>query len=467
MKKRFHISTMLLLMLLQLQGQYISHVYEYNPAPGQHINALPWGVPSSTSSIVGGIEGSLSLGAFGGYVVFSFEEAVENDPDNPFGIDFSIFGNPMTDSSEPGVVYVMADENKNGLPDDTWYLLAGSDFWFSNSVSDYRVTYTNPGGHADVPWTDNLGNNGFIFANAIHGQAYYPDPDSFPAVNPDQYMLGGPMIVGAIDTSSPAFVRSPQRAFGFADNKLRGTQLHTFPDNPYTTELEGSGGDAFDISWAIDSLGNYVDLERIHFVKVQTGMMGDLGWLGEISTEITGAVDVTPEPRTNFDLDMVVIRDLPSVIDTAEFQLEGFAFHAGRIQPDAGLIWETNASWATIDEDGLLELASSGELEIRLSLESDTSINCFASCLVELPSGIPVFSYSRILLTPNPSRNYFKVTGVDNAQVQVFNLSGQLLIERQDYSDGQSISSEALLPGLYVVKIISEEYSNTIKLIKQ
>jgi len=466
MKKRIYISIALLLILIQLQGQYISRVYNYMPAPGQHINALPWGLPSSANSIIGGIEGSLSLGAFGGYVVFSFEDAVENDPDNPYGIDFTIFGNPMPDASEPGVVYVMADTNANGLPDETWYLLAGSDYWFSGSTNDYSVTYTNPGGHADVPWTDNLGNNGFIYANAIHEQAYYPGSDSFPAIHPDQYVLSGSMITGAIDSSSPAFVRSPQRAFGYADNKLRGSQPHTFPDNPYTPELEASGGDAFDISWAVDSLGNYVDLDSIHFIKVQTGMMGDLGWLGEISTEITGAVDVTPEPGTNYDLDMVVIKDLPLIIDTSSYQLEGFAFHAGRIQPEAELDWETNVSWAQI-EDGLLISEQSGELEVTARLLMNPVVSTTVLARIELPSGIPELPDAHILIMPNPSNTFFKVSGVHDALLQVYSLSGELLISTDHYGDGQIVNTEALRPGLYLVKITTEEHTRTLKLTQQ
>jgi len=400
-------------------------------------------------------------------VVFGFDAPVVNDPDNPFGIDFSIFGNPMADASEPGVVYVMEDKNSNGIPDDSWYLLAGSDYWFSNSISDYQVTYINPGGHDDVPWNDNLGNNGFIFANTIHEQAFYPGPDSFPSISPEQYMLKGEMIRGAIDSSSPAFVRSLQRAFGYADNRTRGSSFHTFPDNPYTSELEGSGGDAFDISWAVDSTGNYVDLERIHFIKLQTGMMGNAGWLGEISTEITGAVDVTPEPGTNYDLDMVVIKDLPIVVDTSYVQLEGFAFHAGRIQPEADLVWETSASWATIDDDGLLTLSASGELEISLSLASDPSIRSTISCTVELPARIPEYRGSHISLFPNPASGHVTVSGLDDALLQIFSVSGELLIEIQDCSDGQSINIDALQSGLYLVRITTHEYLSTVKLIQQ
>ena len=75
------------------KAQYISQVMEYRPAPGQLINEVPWGTPTAAHSIVEDITGSLSLGSFGGYVVFRFATPVENDPLNPFGVDFTIFGN--------------------------------------------------------------------------------------------------------------------------------------------------------------------------------------------------------------------------------------------------------------------------------------------------------------------------------------------------------------------------------------
>ncbi|MDZ7737853.1 MAG: hypothetical protein U5K32_02045 [Bacteroidales bacterium] len=154
---------------------------EYTPAPGQHINTAT-GSPHAATTICGDIGGMVNLGAFGGYLVFRFEEPVYNDPDNPYGIDFTIFGNPLSEWSEPGIVSVMKDENGNGLPDDSWYELAGSDHYFSSTVSAYSVTYENPGKPVanDVPWNDNLGNTGYIYANSFYSQPYYPSADSFP-----------------------------------------------------------------------------------------------------------------------------------------------------------------------------------------------------------------------------------------------------------------------------------------------
>ncbi len=449
-------------------SDHITDVIEYMPAPGQHINAAPWGLPSSVNSIIGGVDGSLSLGAFGGYAIFRFDHAVENHPDNPFGVDFSIFGNPMEDASEPGMVYVMKDENWNGVADDTWYLLAGSDYRFSASLGYYGVTYSNPGFAADIPWMDNLGNSGYIFANSIHEQPYYPDADSFPAVNPDQYLLSGNLIAGAIDSSSPAFVKSPQRAFGYADNRLRGTMPFTIPDNPYTLEKENAGGDAFDISWAVDSNGNYVELDMIHFIKVQTGMMGDAGWLGEISTELTGAVDIAPDPGITGIMDMVLIKDLPPVIDTTRFQLESFAFHQGRIQPEAEISWETNAAWATIDENGLLSLSNSGEMEITLFLVSDPGIRASASCLVELPAFLSEENdLLKISVFPNPADNYVSFKGVDRVKLELFDISGNKIMEIDNYIENERVDINDFPGGLYLARITDGRMSTTVKLIKQ
>src|SRR5690554_2025005 len=291
-------------------AQYISEVLEYKPAPGQFTNSAPWGVPASANSLIGTVTGSMSLGAFGGYVIFKFEEPVVNHCDNPFGVDFTIFGNPLGDWSEHGIVSVMKDENGNGLPDDTWYELAGSNYFFSSTIKGYEVTYTNPNlpKAASVPWADNQGNSGFVLANSFHSQPYYPSEESFPSVNPNEYKLTGTRVTDEVDRTNPTFVKSYKKAFGYADNQLRGTAPYTLPDNPYTPEKENAGGDAFDISWAVDENGEYVDLDVIHFVKVHTGVLGDGGWLGEISTEITGAVAVTPNPSITGELDLIVIK---------------------------------------------------------------------------------------------------------------------------------------------------------------
>ncbi len=61
-------------------------------------------------------------------------------------------------SSEPGIVWVMQDENGDGLPNDTWYELRGSEYGKAETWQDYAVTYHKPTGiQLPTPWTDNHG----------------------------------------------------------------------------------------------------------------------------------------------------------------------------------------------------------------------------------------------------------------------------------------------------------------------
>ncbi|PLX19241.1 MAG: hypothetical protein C0599_11090 [Salinivirgaceae bacterium] len=442
--------------------QYITNVLEYNPAPGQLINEAPWGTPSAAQSIIGGIDGHLSLGAWGGYVVFEFASAVENNPDNPYGIDFTIFGNPMPDWSEPGIVWVMKDENNNGLPDDLWYQLAGSDYHFSNTIRNYEVTYTNPDQDSavDVPWNDNLGNSGYILANSIHTQPYYPLADSFPNISTTSYQLNGTRIQPEVDSTS-FMVKVLQRGFGYADNQLKRTEPWTTPDNPYTTEIENSGGDGFDISWAVDELGNSVVLDEIHFIKVQNGMLADGSWLGEISTEISGAVDVSPNTNISGVNQMVVIRDLPPIIREEYIELEAMAFENGLLLSSENIVWSTTSTGASIDEENVLHLTQSGTIEITATMESNPEISAMATATVELSNSINSFNLKdRLQLYPNPAKEYFIIE--DNGLLEIRNQLGQIII-KEHTNKNDRINISHLTNGIYLVSL----NGRTVKLIKQ
>jgi hypothetical protein len=444
------------------KSQYISNVLEYKPAPGQLINESPWGTPSAVQTIIGGIDGHLSLGAWGGYVVFEFANPVVNHPDNPYGIDFTIFGNPMPDWSEPGIVWVMKDENSNGLPDDTWYQLAGSDYHFSNTLHNYEVTYTNPNQAtaADVPWNDNLGNEGYILANSIHTQPYYPLADSFPNISATNYSLNGTRIQPEVDNTS-FMIKVLKRGFGYADNQPKGTAQWTTPDNPYTTEIENSGGDGFDISWAVDGNGNYVTLDEIHFIKVQNGMLAHGGWLGEISTEITGAVDVIPNSAISGETQMVVIRDLPPVIYEESVQLEALAFENGLVQTTENIVWTTSMAGASIDLNNVLHLTQSGTLEITATLESHPTIITTASAEVDLGNIINQLTEEELLkIHPNPATNYLTVQ--ENGTLQIFTPQGQIIYEKPVNKNTQ-LQISHLVRGIYLVSLNGK----TAKLIKQ
>ena len=452
------------------QFGFISEVFEYKPAPGQFINKAPWGLPESAQSIIGSLNGSLSLGAYGGYMVFRFEDAVYNHPDNPYGVDFIIFGNPMPHWSEPGIVWVMQDENGNGQPDGTWYQLAGSDYFFSNTIHNYEVTYVNPGSDVaeDVPWHDNFGNSGFIKSIGTHEQPHYPLNDLFPGIDPEQYTLAGTRIKGAVDLSHPAMVQSHRRAFGYVDNTVRGTAPFHVPDNPYTPEVTSAGGDGFDISWAVDENGNYIDLDKIHFVKVQTAVLANAGWMGEVSTEITGAVTVVPDAGITGILDLIVIKDLPEEITDSTYQLEAFVFHRGRRQADAAIHWSADLDGAEVDENMVLHVDTSGELNLTVWLADNPDIIASATTMVNLPdepTGLDFVSASVPSVYPNPTSDYIYIDGLSQtARVRLFNTSGVRILDVELEKNGEMIDVSQIPAGLYVIRIESggEKYHSKI-----
>ena len=174
-------------------------------------------------------------------------------------------------SSEPGIVLVSKDTNKDGIPNDEWYELAGSEYGKDTETREYEITYQRPNPtDGDVAWRDNQGNSGLIKRNSYHKQnSYYPnwieaDEMTFKGTRlKDNAVLEGNTWVGYC------------YAWGYADN------------HPYNTEYC-----KFKIDWAIDKNGTPVKLDAIDFVKIYTAVNQNVGWMGEISTEILYVEDL-------------------------------------------------------------------------------------------------------------------------------------------------------------------------------
>jgi len=374
--RKLFIISILMLVILKSHGQFASGVTEYLPAPGQYTNAEFTGTPTAANSLIGTNRGLVSLGAFGGSITLQFSTGIENDPENPYGVDFTIFGNPTLTWSEPGIIQVMKDENKNGLPDDTWYEIAGSNHYWNTTVSNYEITYQNSGLNtvADIQWSDNKGKSGIIPINSFHLQSYYPQVDLFPNVATDKYMLSGTRLQGQIDLSTPGVVNSYRRAFGYADNTPVILATEKLPDNPYTIEIEGSGGDAIDIDWAVDKLGQHVKLDEINFIRIYTGMNALAGWLGEISTEVTGIRDVEPASVTG-SRSMIVIQDLSPKIRVGEIlDINALLLESGIKTESAQINWSVSNPELAVIENGHLKALQNGKILLRASSATNSGI---------------------------------------------------------------------------------------------
>jgi hypothetical protein len=350
---------------------------EYFPAPGQHINIENIGTPKAAQKMTENFSSVVSLGSFGGYVVLKFNTACKNQPENPYGIDFTIFGNAFSGSSEPGVVLVMEDTNRNGLPDDTWYEIAGSSHFFSGTVKNYAVTYYKTHSR-DVMWKDNRSQTGIITANEFNLQPYFPEEEHFPFYPADSVAFKGTLLENHFIKTNNGEIKLVTPVFGYADchSIVQGVEI-SLPDNPYTPEKEGAGGNPIDISWAVDSLGNYVELDSVNFVKIVSASLKDAGVLGEISTDVAWVQKVKPQPDVSGKVTLLVLKHHPlKFLSGDTLQLEAVYFEQGRKSLSPVSFQSLNEAVALIDDSGKLIAKTAGVSHIRFSAanEADSTL---------------------------------------------------------------------------------------------
>ena len=256
-----------------------SRIFEFTPAPGQYVNE---GYTANTAEEAVAYvmkrfgEGNyVSLGGFGGCVVAGFDHSI----DNTGGYDIGIISHLSEEYTEAGVVWVMQDENGDGLPNDTWYELRGSDSFAETTIRDYSVTYYRPSAPGmSVQWTDNQGGSGKVnYMGAYHQQEWY-----YPLwITEERYTLRGTRLEAHnYDRSgNGTYWVNPPYGWGYVDN-WNETDMLGSKDTNY-----------FKISDAVRYDGSPADLRYIDFIKVQNAINGSSGWLGEISTEVCGIFD--------------------------------------------------------------------------------------------------------------------------------------------------------------------------------
>ncbi|MGV8963772.1 MAG: cell surface protein [Candidatus Saccharimonadaceae bacterium] len=260
----------------------VAKVFEFLPAPGQFVNKMPVAtaednVESMRKKAEDALkEGSMiSLGGYGGSVIMGFDHTIVNKE----GKDFLVLGNASENSAEPGVIMVSYDANGNGLADDEWYEIEGSQHQKENTIKNYEITYyktekepTNPKEPNYIRWTDNQNNTGYIAKNEAHRQTYYPLWKGMSIT------LKGTLLEANIqDTSGDgSYWVSPAYEFGYADN---------WANNDEKAKI--------DLDWAVDKDGEKVKLKGIDFVKVYTANRAQGGDIGEVSTEVAGLNDLS------------------------------------------------------------------------------------------------------------------------------------------------------------------------------
>ncbi|MCQ4875760.1 MULTISPECIES: PKD-like domain-containing protein [Odoribacteraceae] len=256
------------------RSNYISnHCFEFIPAPGQFIRFTQNQTAEDARRQIqtsldngGGTSWIASLGAWGGYFILGFDHSVEDD-----GLgeaDFDIVGNPLGKYwCECGVVWVSQDENGNGIPDDTWYELKGSETGKPGITQRYALKYYRPTAEKqDVLSIDNDGNLSFLARNA-----YHPDSGYYPwFMKEEYYILTGTCLGNQF--------------------KTEGLETNWGFDWGYVDNINDPAG--FRIENAIQQDGSPANLKYIDFVKVHTAQMGQGAAVGEVSTESSAAMDL-------------------------------------------------------------------------------------------------------------------------------------------------------------------------------
>lgn len=331
---------------------YITRVYDFMPAPGQFVNSSPscsagepidsvlarvaWQICGRDSvRVLTKLDGTvirdtltlikpglISLGSYGGYVVFGFDHPVVNVAGE---LDFQIFGNAMGSdslavsggSSEPGIVMVSRDVNGNGIPDDPWYELAGSDYGKARTQKHFTITYYKPDENKTpvseppfitdaeyIRWTCNSTDSlaeGYVRKNSFHAQSYWP----LWAQRETLTFTGTKLPCNAVDESGKGtYWVQYFLDWGYVDNRNDYDYgLDPFGNAmTYEQAVRNKYNLGFNIDWAVDDEGNSVPLSQVDFIKVYSAVLQDCGWLGETSTEVKGGIDLHPDAVASVEL---------------------------------------------------------------------------------------------------------------------------------------------------------------------
>ena len=308
-------------------------LYAYLPAPAQFVNegvtTGGWGdAYDSNGAVKANSTTGVSLGFFGGYAVYEFENPIADDPTHPYGADFIVYGNAFWNNSEAGCIQV----SKDGA---TWYDIAGS-MYYTKSTKGATITYTNPstsedagitaagtnlGTLAPVNYTLN-GTAGTVTTNTFHNHSWFPlNANYFTASGSraamaklDEFSFVSRTLAsngvtntltftGTLLTDYPGTGKTDQIGFGYCDVHPNKTLGGTIAYNPYQTFTSSSdydtkvagtsGGDPIDIAWAVNPDGTPANLDSIRYVRIYTGMAQMNGIFGEISTEVCGVAACT------------------------------------------------------------------------------------------------------------------------------------------------------------------------------
>ena len=324
---------------------------------GQFARGNGWGAlytnGTNTSGTKKGTAGyvstGVSLGLLGGYIQYDLgaNKYITDDADNPYGVDFIVYGNPFSGNPEAGAVMVSEDGK-------VWYNLAGSLHYDSNTVKCMNISYMKIDTDGTVITDSNSASKTFnkgiwystdyvptdlstdfndkiVAANwtqFLTATAWWPEysTESYGNVWADTHLgdhtdsnttgdvywnrtntahevityLGVTRVKDDAELSLTGANATDYYRFGYADVREIGSHYGkainpyaTAPSAGKQTAADGTtncGGDGFDLAWAVDDSGNPVNMssKHIRFIRVYSAVLYNAGIFGETSAEVCG-----------------------------------------------------------------------------------------------------------------------------------------------------------------------------------
>lgn len=361
----------------------------------------------------------VSLGMAGGYVQFDMGEnsRIQNNANNPYGIDFIVYGNAFVGNPEAAGVQVSND----GI---NWYTLAGSRHYmdvtkWNQNISYIRIatanttisgkTFAKAGIYTSTdfvaPATDNAADvNAAIGAATWAGvpqltgntypkpydtatpaaAAWWPEWENDSngkaenyknvwnidnAVNGVSWLRSGSaevitykgvtvveddMVVlnRTLDAAPSQAQMTDVYQWGYADVRTNGSQYGTVVNNPYAAAPSTqTGGDGFDLSWAVDADGNPFPLSSARYVRVYSAVLFSAGAFGETSAEVCGLYKVNGTGSSSTTKDLVIKNSLDAEVATTNMGVSEIASGTVTLSSDAENVYVNGVRVESVESE--------------------------------------------------------------------------------------------------------------------
>ena len=298
----------------------------------------------------GYVSTGVSLGMAGGYIQFDMgDNRIENNANNKYGIDFIVYGNAFKGNPEAAGVQVSNDGvnwytlagSRHYMSDTKWnqnisyvkiatanttiggksFASAGiycsTDFVApsSDNASDvdaavaaatwtgipqltgstYPKTYSTATPAAAAWWpeyaSDENYGNVWNIDDAVNGVSWLRNGTAEVITYTGVTIVEDDMVVlneGATAAPTQAEMTDVYQ-WGYADVRTNGSSYGTISNNPYeAAPSTQTGGDGFDLSWAVKADGTPIALSSVRYVRVYSAVLFSAGVFGETSAEVCG-----------------------------------------------------------------------------------------------------------------------------------------------------------------------------------